>query len=34
MDTGPHDFFPFDQLALVRFNGTTWVPVGDALVAK
>jgi branched-chain amino acid transport system substrate-binding protein len=34
IDTGPHDFFPFDQLALVRFNGTTWVPVGDALVAK
>jgi branched-chain amino acid transport system substrate-binding protein len=34
INTGPHDFFPFDQLALVRFDGTTWVLAGDALVAK
>jgi ABC-type branched-subunit amino acid transport system substrate-binding protein len=34
IETGPNDFFPFDQLMLVRFDGTTWVPVKDALVAK
>ncbi|MGO9837822.1 MAG: ABC transporter substrate-binding protein [Polyangiaceae bacterium] len=34
IDTGPTDYFPFDQLALVRFDGTTWVPAGDALVVK
>jgi branched-chain amino acid transport system substrate-binding protein len=34
IDTGPNDYFPFDQLALVRFDGTTWVPAGDALVVK
>jgi hypothetical protein len=34
MDTGPNDFAVFDQLQLVRFDGTTWVITGDAMVAK
>jgi branched-chain amino acid transport system substrate-binding protein len=34
LDTGPSDYFLFDQLELVRFDGTTWVPVGDAVVSK
>jgi hypothetical protein len=34
-DTGPSDYFLLDKLVLVRFDGVTWVPVGDAaLVAK
>ena len=32
LDTGPNDFALFDQLQLVRFDGTTWVATGDALV--
>jgi branched-chain amino acid transport system substrate-binding protein len=31
LNTGPNDFFLFDQLMLVRFDGTTWVPAGQAL---
>jgi ABC-type branched-subunit amino acid transport system substrate-binding protein len=35
MDTGPNDFALFDQLQLVRFDGTTWVLAGgDAVVRK
>jgi ABC-type branched-subunit amino acid transport system substrate-binding protein len=34
IDTGPKDFFPFDQLSLVRFDGTTWVATPDSVVAK
>jgi branched-chain amino acid transport system substrate-binding protein len=34
MDTGADDFAPFDQLQLVRFDGTTWVLSADAVVAK
>jgi branched-chain amino acid transport system substrate-binding protein len=34
-DTGPNDYFLLDRLVLVRFDGATWVPVGDAaLVSK
>jgi ABC-type branched-subunit amino acid transport system substrate-binding protein len=34
MNTAPNDYFVFEQLQLVRFNGTTWVPFGDVLVSK
>jgi ABC-type branched-subunit amino acid transport system substrate-binding protein len=34
MNTSPTDYFLFEQLQLVRFNGTTWVPFGDVLVSK
>jgi branched-chain amino acid transport system substrate-binding protein len=34
MSTAPNDYFLFEQLQLVRFNGTTWVPFGDVLVSK
>jgi hypothetical protein len=34
IETGPSDYAPFDQLQLVRFDGTTWVITGDAIVAK
>jgi ABC-type branched-subunit amino acid transport system substrate-binding protein len=27
IDTSPTDYFPFDKLQLVHFDGTTWVPV-------
>jgi branched-chain amino acid transport system substrate-binding protein len=29
--TSPTDFFPFKQMRLQKFNGTTWVPFGNAL---
>jgi ABC-type branched-subunit amino acid transport system substrate-binding protein len=29
IETGPHDFFPFDELALVRFDGATWKATGE-----
>jgi ABC-type branched-subunit amino acid transport system substrate-binding protein len=34
IDTGPKDFFPFDELSVVRFDGTTWVAAPDAVVSK
>jgi branched-chain amino acid transport system substrate-binding protein len=34
LDTGPNDFALFDQLQLVRFDGTTWAAVGDATVGQ
>ncbi|MBV9522314.1 MAG: ABC transporter substrate-binding protein, partial [Alphaproteobacteria bacterium] len=29
--TSPTDYYPFKQLRLQKFNGTTWVPFGEAL---
>src|SRR6185312_12905592 len=29
IETGPNDYFPFDELALVRFDGATWAATGD-----
>jgi branched-chain amino acid transport system substrate-binding protein len=29
--TSPTDFYPFKQMRLQKFNGTTWVPFGSAL---
>ena len=29
--TGPKDFFPIKQMMLQRFDGTRWVPFGDAI---
>jgi branched-chain amino acid transport system substrate-binding protein len=34
LNTAPNDYFLFKKLQLVRFDGTTWVPWGDALVAR
>ena len=34
METGPNDYFVFDQLQLVRFDGTTWVAASDAVGSK
>jgi branched-chain amino acid transport system substrate-binding protein len=34
LDTGPNDFSLFERLVLVRFNGTTFVPVADAAVVS
>jgi hypothetical protein len=31
IETGPHDYFPFDELALVRFDGATWKTTGEAV---
>jgi branched-chain amino acid transport system substrate-binding protein len=33
-NTGPSDFSLFDKLVLVRFDGTTFVPVADAAVVS
>jgi ABC-type branched-subunit amino acid transport system substrate-binding protein len=29
--TGPEDYYPLKQMRLVRFDGTAWVPFGDAI---
>jgi ABC-type branched-subunit amino acid transport system substrate-binding protein len=29
--TGPHDYYPLKQMRLVRFDGTAWVPFGEAI---
>jgi ABC-type branched-subunit amino acid transport system substrate-binding protein len=34
INTSPTDYFPFEQLVLVRFDGTTWVPLSDAAQAR
>jgi len=34
INTGATDYFPFEQLQLVRFDGTTWVPFGEVLGNK
>jgi branched-chain amino acid transport system substrate-binding protein len=34
LETGPTDYFLFDQLQLVRFNGTTWVAFGEPIGAR
>ena len=34
METGPNDYFLFDQLQLVRFNGTTWVAFGEPIGSR
>jgi branched-chain amino acid transport system substrate-binding protein len=34
LNTGPNDFFPVEQLRLVRFDGKTWVPFGDVLSSR
>jgi ABC-type branched-subunit amino acid transport system substrate-binding protein len=31
INTGPKDYFLFEQLQLVRFDGTTWTPVDGAI---
>ena len=29
--TGPQDYYPLKQMRLVKFDGKTWVPFGDAI---
>jgi len=31
INTGPHDFFPIEQMQLARFNGERWVLFGDVM---
>jgi hypothetical protein len=31
INTGPSDFFPFEQAQLSRFNGTQWVLFGEVI---
>ncbi len=33
LDTGPDDFFPIEQMQLVKFNGEVWEPMGDVIGA-
>jgi branched-chain amino acid transport system substrate-binding protein len=30
INTSPTDYFPFDKLAIARFDGKGWVATGDA----
>ncbi len=34
LETGPHDYFLFDQLQLERFNGTTWVALAEPIGSR
>jgi branched-chain amino acid transport system substrate-binding protein len=34
ISTSAADFFPIEQLQLVRFNGKTWVPFGEVLSSR
>ena len=29
--TGPQDYYPLKQMRLVKFDGTAWVPFGEAI---
>ncbi len=29
--TGPEDYYPLKQMRLVKFDGTAWIPFGDAI---
>jgi ABC-type branched-subunit amino acid transport system substrate-binding protein len=29
--TGPQDYYPLKQMRLVKFNGTAWIPFGEAI---
>ena len=29
--TGPEDYYPLKQMRLVRFDGSGWIPFGDAI---
>ena len=29
--TGPEDYYPMKQMRLVKFDGRTWVPFGEAI---
>ncbi len=31
LKTGPEDYYPMKQMRLVKFDGRTWVPFGDAI---
>jgi hypothetical protein len=31
INTSPSDFYPIEAMQLVRFNGETWVPVGEVV---
>jgi branched-chain amino acid transport system substrate-binding protein len=33
LNTGADDFYPIEQMQLVRFNGETWEPIGEVLSA-
>jgi branched-chain amino acid transport system substrate-binding protein len=34
VNTGPNDFFPIEQLQLMRFDGKRWVMFGDLLTGE
>jgi hypothetical protein len=31
INTGPNDFFPIEQMQLMKFNGTSWELFGDII---
>ena len=31
INTGPNDYFPLEQLQIIRFNGANWEPLGEVL---
>jgi branched-chain amino acid transport system substrate-binding protein len=34
INTGPNDFFPIEQMQLMKFNGTSWELFGDIIVGE
>ena len=34
INTGPNDFFPIEQMQLMRFNGESWELFGDIIAGE
>jgi hypothetical protein len=34
INTSPDDYFPIEQMQLMRFNGTTWELFGDIITGE
>jgi hypothetical protein len=34
INTGPDDYFPIEQMQLMRFNGANWVLFGDVVTGE
>jgi branched-chain amino acid transport system substrate-binding protein len=34
INTGPNDFFPIEQMQLMKFNGTSWELFGDIIAGE
>jgi hypothetical protein len=34
INTGPNDFFPIEQMQLMKFNGESWELFGDIIAGE